>query len=370
MGIWVIFSLMTVAVAIVLLWPLSRPQTVAQAPDEDDVLFYRQQAAEISRDLSRGLLSSEEAEAAKAEAARRLLRSSQSNSQTLTDETTGKAALLRRRWVAILVLLIVPLSGLVLYQVHGAPDYNEQFATLQKLKQEEAQKEASRQREVQDAVEKMQTYLKTKPDDGRAWELIAPVYMGQRRFDEAANAFEKANNILGETPARLTAYAEALIYAGRGMIFDKAKTALEKAVSLDPKADKARFYLGLAAEQDSDFDKAAEYYTAAAKVGNPQIKAESEKRLANLEAAKQQAVPAVGPEAIRGMVGGLEARLEEENGTPEEWSRLVRSYTVLGQKDKAIEALAKARKALGFDKAKLAEFETAVKPLKLDNGAQ
>src|SRR3954465_8775872 len=70
MMIWTVFALMTGAAVMAALWPLSR----RPAADEDgpDAPFYREQMAEIERDLERGLLSPAEAEAARIEAGRGL----------------------------------------------------------------------------------------------------------------------------------------------------------------------------------------------------------------------------------------------------------------------------------------------------------
>ena len=47
-------------------------------------------------------------------------------------------------------------------------------------------------------------------------------------------------------------------------------------------------------------------------------------------------------EMIRSMVEGLAARLEENPDDPEGWRRLARSYTVLGEPEKATDALRRA----------------------------
>ena len=49
---------------------------------------------------------------------------------------------------------------------------------------------------------------------------------------------------------------------------------------------------------------------------------------------------------IEGMVSGLAARLESEPADPQGWERLLRAYMVLGRKDEASAALARARLAL------------------------
>src|SRR3954467_9182634 len=72
MMIWTVFALMTGAAVMAVLWPLSRRPAGDQ--DGPDAQFYREQLAEIERDLERGLLIPAEAEAARIEAGRRLLR--------------------------------------------------------------------------------------------------------------------------------------------------------------------------------------------------------------------------------------------------------------------------------------------------------
>jgi cytochrome c-type biogenesis protein CcmH len=67
--------------------------------------------------------------------------------------------------------------------------------------------------------------------------------------------------------------------------------------------------------------------------------------------------PAERDATIRGMVEGLAARLATNGGSLEEWSRLVRAYTVLREPEKARAALGEARKAFGADAAAMAGLD-------------
>jgi cytochrome c-type biogenesis protein CcmH len=60
MVFWVLLALMTGAAVMTVLWPLSRAVAVG-ARDHGDVMFYRDQLAEIARDERRGLFSAPEA---------------------------------------------------------------------------------------------------------------------------------------------------------------------------------------------------------------------------------------------------------------------------------------------------------------------
>ena len=70
--IWLVFALLTGVAVLSILWPLSRPAPNARE-DAADVAFYRDQIAEIDAEFARGGLDGEQAQAAKALAARRLL---------------------------------------------------------------------------------------------------------------------------------------------------------------------------------------------------------------------------------------------------------------------------------------------------------
>ena len=71
-------------------------------------------------------------------------------------------------------------------------------------------------------------------------------------------------------------------------------------------------------------------------------------------------------EMIRGMVARLAERLKKDGSDLDGWQRLMRSYVVLGERDKALSAAADARQAIGGDHDKRRRFDDFVKSLGLD----
>jgi cytochrome c-type biogenesis protein CcmH len=69
---------------------------------------------------------------------------------------------------------------------------------------------------------------------------------------------------------------------------------------------------------------------------------------------------------IQGMVERLSERLHRDGGDVEEWLRLVRSYMVLGQTDKARAAVVDARRALAGDTTKLRRLDDLLRGLGLE----
>ena len=66
MTLWFVFALMTAAAIFAVLWPLGR-RGRPQNSDGSETTVYKDQLAEVDRDLAAGLIGSSEAEAARAE---------------------------------------------------------------------------------------------------------------------------------------------------------------------------------------------------------------------------------------------------------------------------------------------------------------
>lgn len=359
MVIWIILLAMTAAAVMAVLWPLSRHYAQSGQVDPN-TQFYRSQLAEIERDQAKGALLPSEAEAAKAEAARRLLRAS--GQQDPSFAAVGEPALRRRRAASALALSVVPILAIAIYGAYGSPHFQAGDPIA-------ARREAEKQ-EFLATVGRIEAHLASNPEDGRGWEVVAPVYLRMGRLDDAAKAYGSAVRYLGPNAGRLSNYGEAMVLAKDGIVSAEARAAFEQAVALDKSSPKARFYLARAAEQDGQIEKAkAEYAdlisTAPADAPWVPVVWEQLSRLGVSELPAQAAAPKIGSEDIARMVYGLAARLEAQGGSAEEWARLMRSYTVLGQRDKAVAAAEQARQALANDEDGLKTIETMARELKL-----
>ncbi len=363
--IWLAFALLTGIAVLGILWPLSRP---APKPREDaaDVAFYRAQIAEIDADVERGLIEAEQGQAAKALAARRLLAAA-------PEEVAVTESRSARRIAAVLALVAVPAVALGLYMKVGHPE-------LPDMPREARLAAEPAKMDIAAAVSKIEAHLAANPDDGRAYEVVAPVYLRMGRFDDAVHAREQALKLLGDSAARRVRYAEALAYAADGVVTPEAEEQIDRALALDPKNMEARYFQGLGAAQHDDPERARKIWTdmiAELPEKSPVRVAVAEK-LAMLDAPVEGApaasadAPAAAPPAgtdpsaaaavaaqpqdeqqktIHAMVDRLAQRLAAQGGGAEEWMRLIRAYKVLNEQDKALAALADARKALAGDLA-------------------
>ena len=376
--LWLVLALMTAAAVFAVLWPLARGQRVDRGAS--DAVVYRDQLDEIERDRASGTIGAAEAEAARVEVSRRLLAAADAGMPPAADPTLR---LRHRRWAAVLALVFIPLGAICIYLVLGSPNLPGQPLARRFAAVPDANSVAG-------LIARVESHLERSPDDGRGWEVIAPVYMRLGRFDDAVRAYRSALRLEGESADRQASLGEALAGAGGGVITTDARSAFERALVLDKTNPRAQFYLGLAAEQDGRTGEAAERWQgliAHAPADAPWI-AYVREALARVEPSRPPApgsgTPAgLGPTAqdvasaaemsstereqmVRGMVERLAARLSADGSDVEGWLRLMRAYMVLGEVGKARAAAADARRALATDPGKLRRIEEGAKNFGLD----
>jgi cytochrome c-type biogenesis protein CcmH len=119
---WVIAAVMTAIVTIALLGPVMRSRAKASdAPELHDIEVYRDQLAEVDRDLADGLVDPVQAEVARTEISRRLLAAARKSETAGTDDAPDRNRQLRRV-AAIAVALFMPFAALTAYLEFGRPD--------------------------------------------------------------------------------------------------------------------------------------------------------------------------------------------------------------------------------------------------------
>jgi cytochrome c-type biogenesis protein CcmH len=357
--VWFVLAGMAALAVLAALWPLLRPSPSVKAdPAANEAAFYKAQLEEIRRDVERGLLPQGEAESARAEAARRLIAAASGPAQAPPPAPRTRLA------AAALIAIGLPAIAFLLYAHLGQPMLPDEPLASRKVAPQTNS-------DIGAAVAAVEARLAAKPDDGKGWAVIAPVYMRLERYADAAHAYAEALRILGEDPLRRAAYGEALVAAAGGVVTDEARQTFDRALTDQPGQPQARYYLALATEQEGKKADAIRDYQALLADSPPDAPWRSvvNGRLAALSGAPAPADAAAIPEAqrpmIEGMVSKLATRLASNGGSIDEWSRLIRAYTVLHEADKAKAALASAHKALATDVNAVASLDALAHDLGL-----
>ncbi|MBM3548021.1 MAG: c-type cytochrome biogenesis protein CcmI [Alphaproteobacteria bacterium] len=364
MTFWLLVALGLVVTGIALGRPLLRRREAAPEATRG-LAIYRDQLAEVARDHEAGLVSDTEAEAARTEIERRILRASEEPAKLPAADST------MRVFIAGFVLGVVPASALALYLAVGMP-----------------------------SAPSLAPAFVDMADDGATADQLAEMARAQLGQDRVAEAVQSLTQATAKAPHRSdlrSLLGEAQVALADGKVSDAARQTFRAAVNLDARDPRARFYLGLARVQDGDLKGGIEDWLALEADSPPDapwrpLLAErlqqaateagvdlSQRRVAAMPsappapgaprgpsaadmAAAQQMSPADRQQMIRGMVEGLAQRLEDNPNDVEGWQRLARARRVLGEEASATEALRRATVAAPERLDVLLDYARAMHP--------
>jgi cytochrome c-type biogenesis protein CcmH len=384
-----LLGLTSLALAILLV-PLLLRRRADPSRESYNLAVYRDQLAEVERDFARGLLSPERAETARAEIGRRILAlpSRSANPYPNPPPQVGEGGTRPRElhqavggWGlggAITAVLLLPFAAWLLYARLGSPALPDQpFA--ERATAAKAVASGVQHLDLSKAIAKITAHLQQHPEDLTGWLLLARTEVSLGQYAEAVEAYRHAVDLTGHRADIMGDWGEAQVLAANGTVTPAAREAFQAALADKESAPRSRYYLALAQLQQGDTKAALQGWVdlaadspadaewqpllrqriaeTAAQLGiDPaSLKTSSGMPSQAAVAAAAQATAGASPEErhamILAMVGNLAARLEQQPDDVEGWARLGRSYTVLGEPQKARDAYAHALKLKPDDAA-------------------
>ncbi len=374
---WTLCALLTFVAVFAVLLPFMRSQANAAGSvlpsDANDLEVYKDQLREIDDDETRGLISKQDAEAARVEVSRRILKLGSMHAESPSTKSSKGL-----RLVAVASALAIPVAAWTGYSFSGSPQMPDQpfGARLEQV---------SGQSSIQVLIAKTEQHLAANPQDGKGWEVIAPVYLRVGQFDKAAEAFQKSGQILGPSVRSEIGLGEALAGLNGGVIGPDALAAFKRASDLAPNDPQPKIYLATELAQKGKFQEAKSAFeeilatapqdapwrgiveesvaqldeTIKAPAGQPGPSQADVENAAGMSDADRTAM-------IEGMVANLDAKLKDNPADKEGWLRLIRSYTMLKKPDDAKAALARARTGLAGNEAALSEVKALAAEMGLE----
>lgn len=245
-------TLMIVVVAAFVLPPLwlglRAPKAKADRK-ELNLSIFRDQLAGLEREKADGLLSESDFEQAKREVQRRLLEEIEPEG---TAPQAAEASHSPSRKTAIALLLLLPLLATVGYGLLGNPKALDPTQTSAPPKMTQDQ--------INGMVAKLAERMAANPDDLKGWLMLARSYKTMGRYEDAVNAYGKAEKLVSEDPDLLASYAETVAMAAGKGLKGKPIQLVERALKLDPKHPHALFLAGAAAMEAGDNKKGITYW--------------------------------------------------------------------------------------------------------------
>jgi len=258
---------------------------------------------------------------------------------------------------------------------------------------------ASPQPDVNAVISGLEAKLKANPNDAEGWRMLGWAFFETGRYAEAATAYKKATQLQPNNADYWSSLGEALALAGSGDVPKDASTAFRRAVQIDPKDPRARYFLGVEQDMAGNHAQAIDSWIALLKDTPSGAPWEADVRKTVEQVAAKEGIdvktrlaalrppastgPAAAPNGIpgptreqmsaasqlpagqqdamiRGMVDGLARKLAADPRQPERWMMLIRSRMQLGQGREAAAAL---QQAIAANPASRGELVQAAKTL-------
>lgn len=345
-GFWILAALVSAAAALLIL--LRAAKAPAEAAADPARAIYVRQLKELDDLAERGLMGADELKAARAEAARRLIRAAEAPEEAKAVESAGI-----RRLVLVAVLL-APVLALGLYLATGSPRLPDQpFATRLKSwrRADPSTLDAARIAAI------LEQAVREHPRDPQPLLFLARAEAAQGQMALAVHSLEQAVRVAPDRADVWAALGDGLVELGGGEMTPDARRAFERSLQLDPKGQLPRYSLARADIAAGRVKEGLTVWRAllaelpAGDERRPGLEREivTVERAGALPAAAapvQAAGDAAGDQRafIQSMVDRLAARLKDQPEDPQGWARLIRAYGVLGETDRQKAAVAEVER--------------------------
>jgi len=218
-----------------------------------NVLIYQDQFNEMESDLKNGLIGEEQYQQDKEELERRLLDDVNAPSSDLSSSPVAT------RKFAYGVGIAIPVGVIAFYLVVGNPKALSPSLPQMTAPATQPGGPMSNQ-QIAANVEKLAKRLEQNPNDAEGWLMLGRSYISMERFADAAAAYEHVTKLNGNDAGVWADYAEAFAMANGQRLAGKPTEAINRALQIDPKHQKALDLAGSAAYQAGDYKKAIDYW--------------------------------------------------------------------------------------------------------------
>lgn len=324
---WVLAVLIICFVAAVILYALTADNRAEiSLPKENDdsveLLIYKNQLKELSRELKRGAIDQASADEAKLELSRRILNLPQPAIGGCYHRSSAT------KKIIALAVLFIPVVTFGLYNWLGSPGFSSTpFSMLMRADPQSLTPD-------QNLVRLGASFMRN-PNDGKLADQLATAYLESGRYQNAVNSYADALRLNGENAPRLVGYGIALSQFEGGTITADAQHAFEKAEKLAPQDVYPRIFVAAAIAQSGDTKKAADYLQQF--LDQAPKDAAWRKRVEQLIAnyKHQSSLTVLEQQELLDRIESLGSQLKVHPQDVDLWQELVQAYIKLGNKDQA-----------------------------------
>lgn len=256
---WVAVAVISIGVVMIVATPLLRAgqRMGGAARARYDLAVFRDQLKEIERDQETGLLSPTEADAAKGEIERRMLRAVDGQADALDDAADEPPPPASAAAFPLALGVVVAGASIALYLNTGQPGLRDAPRNMRTDLQTAQRGPAQAGGDVDGAAMRaqLQERLTANPNDMAGWVTLARTERVLGNHPAAVQAFERALALAGRnaTADLIADYGEAQVFEAFGTVSPRAVETFEQALAKDAGEIKSRFYIAVGRAQSGDY---------------------------------------------------------------------------------------------------------------------
>ncbi len=245
----IIICMLMLAFAFVLPSLLRQPHKDNSVTREKiNIAIHKEHLQELQNELNQGELSQKDFDHASHEVERALL-------SDITDDKQNQTIKVYERSTrtAIFITIVLPIFAIGIYLILGETDLiNAKLNTGQEQSQSELHS-------IDEMVTRLNSRLREQDGSSEDWLMLARSNLVLERFDDAAYAYRRAYELIGDDPQLLSDFAEAMILANNAYT-EESVNLIKLALQKDPDAAKALWLAGNYARQQGETLQALEYF--------------------------------------------------------------------------------------------------------------
>lgn len=255
------FGIIAALFVLLIFWFLLPPlfqktqRTRTDANASANVIIYQDQLKELKADLETGLIGETQYQQEKEAIERRLL-------EDVKDRPalTGGVPSTRMTVVVYALSIFIPVGAVAFYLFVGNPKALSSAPPATAPTTQAQPADSMSPQQIAANVDKLAQRLKENPNDAQGWLMLARSYMMLERYPDAAGAYEHATTLNASDAELWADYAEALALSNGQSLAGKPTEALNRALQIDPRNQKALDLAGSAAFQTGDYQKAINFW--------------------------------------------------------------------------------------------------------------
>lgn len=262
---WVISGILIVVALLFIVPTLLKTRNEQEERVERDavnVTVYRDQLAELEKDLENDILTQEQYSQSKQELQQRMLQDIPDQEEDVVIKKTGKLANIA---ISTVIVMTLPIAAVYLYLEIGDTRGllpQAQLANVTQMQQHPGSNNdaPAGHDNFMSVLDNLITRLNNNPEDIEGWFMLARTYAIMKRYDEAASTYARLNQMIPDDPQILSDYADVLAMTNDGSLTGKPSELIAEALNLDPEYPKALALAGTVEYEKKEFSQAAAFW--------------------------------------------------------------------------------------------------------------